>query len=369
MRVLLLDQFSDPGGAQQCLLDLLPAMHERGWDVMAGLPGNGELICRFDALKVPVGSLSCGPYTSGRKSVTDAARFLIDGPRLARQITRMAAHFRPDVMYVNGPRLLPATALADSRIPVVFHSHSYISSRGARLLAGAGLRRAAARVIACCEFVAQPWRSFVGAGRVTVIYNGVAGPPSITGGKPENGLAIGCIGRIAPEKGQREFVKAAGRIHRAIPNSRFLIHGAPLFATPEASRYESELRRSAAGLPLEFRGWTNNIYEALAELDLILVPSAAYEANARVILEAFSAGVPVIARSSGGIPEVIEHGVNGLLAKSDEDFARHSIELLTGPAERIAKMSECALLTWRRRFTLARYQQQVLDTLASFRKN
>ena len=162
MRVLLLDQFSDPGGAQQCLLELLPAMHERGWDVMAGLPGDGELIGRFDALRVPTGTITCGPYSSSRKTMTDAARYLLEGPRLIRQIERMAAQFRPDVLYVNGPRLLPATALADTQTPVVFHSHSYIPSHGARRLAGASLRRAAARVIACCEFVAQPWRKFRG---------------------------------------------------------------------------------------------------------------------------------------------------------------------------------------------------------------
>ena len=370
MRVLLLDQFSDPGGAQQCLLELLPAMHERGWDVMAGLPGDGELIGRFDALRVPTGSITCGPYTAGRKTITDTARYLLESPHLIRQIEKMSAQFRPDVLYVNGPRLLPATALADTRTPVVFHSHSYIPSRGARRLAGASLRRAEARVIACCEFVAQPWRKFAGPGRVRVIYNGVAGPPAIPArGVPGKGLAIGCIGRIAPEKGQREFIKAAGRIHRAVPDCRFLIVGAPLFSTPGASRYESDLRQSAAGLPLEFRGWTSDIYAALAELDLVMVPSAAYEATTRVILEAFSAGIPVIARCSGGIPEVVEHGVNGLLAKTDEELARHAINLMTGPSERIASMSEGARQTWTRRFTLARYQQQVLDTLESFARN
>ena len=370
MKVLLLDQFSDPGGAQQCLLDLLPAMHERGWEVMAGLPGNGDLIGRFNALEVPTGSLNCGPYASGRKSLTDAARFLVESPGLIRQIEGMANQFKPDLVYVNGPRLLPAAALADLRTPIVFHSHSYIPSTGARRLAGASLRHAAACVIACCEFVAHPWGQFVGAGRVTVIYNGVAGPPpGWNASRPRNGFTIGCIGRIAPEKGQREFVKAAARIHRAVSDCRFLIQGAPLFSTPEAWRYEADLRRSAFGLPVEFRGWTRDVYTALAELDLLLVPSAACEATTRVILEAFSAGVPVIARDSGGIPEVIEHGVDGLLVKSNEELAPHAIQLLTGPSNRIAAMSERARQSWSSRFTLARYRQQILDALAKVPAN
>ena len=43
MRLLILDQFSDPGGAQQALVELLPAIRERGWDAAVGLPGDGPL--------------------------------------------------------------------------------------------------------------------------------------------------------------------------------------------------------------------------------------------------------------------------------------------------------------------------------------
>ena len=49
-----------------------------------------------------------------------------------------------------------------------------------------------------------------------------------------------------------------------------------------------------------------------------------------MILEAFAAGVPVIAFPSGGIPEVVENGVTGLLAKDREEMAQSAIELLTG---------------------------------------
>jgi glycosyltransferase involved in cell wall biosynthesis len=244
---------------------------------------------------------------------------------------------------------------------VVFHSHSYIAPGLTRRIAGKALRRAGASVIAACRFVAEPWTTFVPRERVTVIYNGVAGPARNIE-RPGFAPRIGCIGRIAPEKGQREFLRAASIIHRALPDCRFTICGAPLFGESRAQRYAARLREEAAGLPVEFTGWVADVYETLAGLDLLLVTSTVPEANPRVILEAYAAGVPVIAFPSGGIPEVVS-GLPGMSAESVERMAALAIELLAGPAERLARMSEAVRSEWRRRFTLERYRQDVLATI------
>jgi glycosyltransferase involved in cell wall biosynthesis len=81
-----------------------------------------------------------------------------------------------------------------------------------------------------------------------------------------------------------------------------------------------------------------------------------------VILEAFAAGVPVIAFPSGGIPEVAT-GPPGLLADSVKRMAALAIEFLTGPAETRARMSQAAREQWRRRFTPERYRQEVLAAI------
>ena len=89
MRLLLLDQFSELGGAQQCLLDLLPAIAVRGWKALIGMPGAGEMFARVRELGFGVETISCGPYESGPKSARDMARFAVDTPRLAAQIRRL----------------------------------------------------------------------------------------------------------------------------------------------------------------------------------------------------------------------------------------------------------------------------------------
>src|SRR4030095_8548742 len=93
-------------------------------------------------------------------------------------------------------------------------------------------------------------------------------------------------------------------------NCRFILCGAPLFSNP---RYFELVREAAAGLPIEFLGWRDDVNDTLSELDLLIVPSASVEGTTRVILEAYAAGVPVVASASGGIPEIARDGETGFL--------------------------------------------------------
>ncbi|HUK19719.1 MAG TPA: glycosyltransferase family 4 protein [Bryobacteraceae bacterium] len=356
MKLLVLDQFSDRGGAQQQLTELLPAIQERGWQALFGLPGDGEMFRRIRQSGFAAERIACGPYQSGRKSIADAGRFVWQMPRLAEQIRRMAGQIEADLVYCNGPRLLPALPAA---IPVVFHAHSCLASGALRRLAGLALQRTGARVIANCEFVADSWRKYIPPDRVSVIYNGVSAAPVAAG---RAAPVVASIGRIAPEKGQLEFLAAAEAIHRAIPAARFEIIGAFLFGGPDASPYERAVRERAAGLPVEFRGWMADANSAFASIDLLLVPSGPREATTRVILEAYAAGVPVVAFASGGIPEVIEDGVTGYLATSVGEMARRAIEILGNPAQR-ANIARRARDCWRERFTLERYRSEMLAFL------
>jgi glycosyltransferase involved in cell wall biosynthesis len=361
MRLLLLDQFSDPGGAQKNLLELLPAIRAAGWSALVGLPGQGKLFdavraCGFDTVQI-----HCGPYRAGRKSLGDFARFIAQTPRLSLQIRGLAKEFDADLIYLNGPRLLPAAALAKLDRPVLFHSHSYLGPGFQRRTAGDALRQLDAWVIGQCEFVAVPWRRFVRSGRISVIYNGVAGPVVAPVRSRTGPPRVGSIGRIAPEKGQLEFVAAAALIRKSQPDCRFVVYGAPLFDDPAARRYDAEVRAAADGLPIDFPGWVEDISACLAELDLLLVPSAGHEATTRVILEAFAAGVPVIAFPSGGIPEVVEDGVTGLLARSPEEISRHALTVLASDTG--AFLSRNAREAWSRRFTLDGYRRQMLHAI------
>jgi glycosyltransferase involved in cell wall biosynthesis len=361
VKVLVLDQFSELGGAQTCLLMGLEAMRASGWEVAAGLPGEGDLFRRIRQLGFETFRISIGPYGLGRKSATDLGRFLWQSPRLAVEIRSHVRRFHADLLYLNGPRFLPAAALAGVRIPVVFHAHSNIAIPMIRRMAGEALQRLPATVVSCCHFVAECWKPFVESGRISIIFNGVAGPPEIRR-RHSSEPKIGCIGRISPEKGQLEFVAAAAAIHRSLPACRFAIYGAPLFSR-DAVRYYHQVRAAARGLPIEFPGWAADVYKVLAEIDVLLVPSGSGEATPRVIPEAFAAGVPVIAFASGGIPEIIEHDRTGFLVRSAEEMVGCTIDLLSGSHERLCSISQASRNAWETRFTPEYFQLRLLEVM------
>ena len=369
MNILCLDQFGELGGAQRCLLEAIPAMIDRGWKVHVAAPGGGQLAKRANALGATADSLRCGPYSSGKKTLPDMARFAVELPRLAFEIRGLVRRYSADLIYVNGPRLLPAAALSAARKGprVLFHSHSLLDGCALRL-AGRSLAMARAAVVASCNFVASPLLPYCGGRGARVVYNGVRriaprGPAS-------NGIKfrIGVIGRISPEKGQADFLRAARILHDVAPECRFLVCGAPLFSDAAALRYGAELEALSKDLPVEFVGWADDVESVFATLDLLVVPSTAIDATPRVILEAFAAGVPVVAFASGGIPEIVEHEVTGFLVeeRSPEALAFAIWDLLRQP-ERMREMTGKAREKARGEFSLERYRARMIEAIDAVR--
>lgn len=353
MRVLLLDQYSDRGGGQRMLLETLRAIRRERWSALVGLPGEGGLLEQIAGLGFKTAAIGCGSYSSGRKSASDTLRFLCEMPRLAREIAGVASRFAPDVIYINGPRILPAAALARLSAPVLFHAH-VAPPAAQRWLAGAALGALDARVVAVSRMVAEAWQRFA---HVSVIANGVAGPPWPVAPRLQGAPRIGCIGRISPEKGQREFLVAARAILRAIPAARFFVYGAPLFGDAAALHYEQEVRAEAQGMPVEFRGWVDDVQEAFANLDLLLVPSVWMEPSPLVILEAFAAGVPAVAFRAGGIPELLDQ-----VCDTPEEMARLAVEILSEPGRHSA-LAAAGRQAWQERYHPDRYHREIAGAI------
>jgi glycosyltransferase involved in cell wall biosynthesis len=360
MNLLLLDQFSELGGAQICLLDLLPAIRERGWRAVIAAPGQGPLLERAAHSGVIAEHLKCSIYSRGTKSAADVLRFLIDVPRLRAEIRRLVAKHHIDFVYVNGPRLaLPAVWAVGRSSPLAYHCHSFVPAPYGSLLVGRWLRAAGAAVIANSRFAAKSLGSDT---KADVIYNGV--PDHARPRVGRHVKRIGIIGRIAPAKGQLAFVEAAWLLHQSERHLEFEICGS--VSPDDSSRnYGRALRQQAEGLPVAFTGWTDDIASVLARLDVLVVPSVGLEATTRVILEAYSAGVLVVARNTGGIPEVLEHGRTGILVDDPDPgaLARAVDELLQKHASEQCEMRRRSRELWQSRFTLERYQQDIIQLI------
>ncbi len=365
MNILFLDQFRTMGGGQRSLLELLPAIRARGWKARVVLPGDGSYSEKLRAGGFPVDFVRCGGYTPARKGLADFVRYGSESLPMLRGILDLTRSDGTNLLYVNGPRLLPAAALTAlvRSIPLVFHSHHRLVQPAAVRLAGEALRWSGASLIACCRFAAEPLLPYVAEDRRRVLYNGVSEPTWL--GRRRNrfgGWNIGVMGRVEPEKGQLQFVEAVRTLVAEFPASRFSVIGAPLFSGP---RYLDEVKTASRGLPIEFLGWQEDIGAAFSTLDLLVVPSSDSDSTPRVILEAFAAGIPVVAFPSGGIPELVQDGETGFLAAAPSAAALaariRSILLMDPRAARA--VANRARAVWSQRYTLERYQQEVIGAI------
>ena len=365
MNILCLDQFSELGGGQRSLLDLAPAFAKNGWALSFLLPGNGSFAELLEERGFQTEFLDIGSFSNGHKPAREILCYLQSFPLTTRTIARTIERQQIDFLYVNGSRLLPAAAFVARRrgIPLLFHCHNRLTQAAAIAAVRGALLLSRAHVIACCRYVAEPFRSFLSATKFTVVYNGVrkfANPVE----RRFPLRRIGVFGRIEPEKGQLDFVRAVRLLARDFPACTFTITGAPLFSS---RAYYNEVRRAAAGLPIEFRGWQSDAGATLASFDLLAVPSTQVEATTRVIPEAYSLGVPVVAFPSGGIPEIVQDERTGFLAaaRTPEALAARIASVLHLSEARVRSIAQNAHTAWQTEYNLDCYQDHVCRIVSS----
>jgi len=361
VNILLLDQFSDPGGAQFCLRDLMPEMIRRGWKPRLMVPGGGELVQWSNRMGVPTCSLPLQRYSNGGKTALDFLRFSVDVPRMAAAVRRAIRRECVDLVYVNGPRVLPA--VLGVPCPVVFHAHNYIRARYGRKLLQWMVKAASATVIAASRYVAEGYVRALGSEKVRVVYNGIRDMRDMPRTFDRRPARVGMIGRIEPEKGQIDLLRAARYIAEKGGEAEFFVYGAKLYAD---SGYEARVRTVAENAGVNLCGWTDDVSRALHNLEILAVPSGPGEAATRVIMEAFSAGTPVVAYRAGGIPELIENGRTGILTEThDSESLARSIRTLMGDRASMERLSAAGRGEWQRRFTVERFRTNVCDLLES----
>jgi glycosyltransferase involved in cell wall biosynthesis len=347
MKVLFIEQFSDMGGGQRNLLDLLPAVFARGWNAVVAAPGTGPL---FDAARkagAETAKIALGRYADGQKTAGDMIRFVFDTARLRHWIARQDS----DLISVGGARMLLGAALGARRRPVIFQAQHFFEEARVLHVAGWAIRHSKATVVANSKHVAKQYERYA---EVHVVYNGVKEIP-FTPREFGRRWRIGVIGRIAPMKGQTDFLRAAAAIAPRLPGARFVICGAPMFCP---ASYVQKVNRLAAGLPVDFLGWREDVGAVFKELDLLIVPSTKAEATTRVILEAFSAGVPVVAYAIAGIPEIVRDGENGFLVPECKAGAlgRKVMEIIKTDLTAVVKT---ARMDWEKNYSVLRYQEEM----------
>ncbi len=130
---------------------------------------------------------------------------------------------------------------------------------------------------------------------------------------------VAVIGRITPIKGHAFFLQSIARVIRVFPKVKILIVGDAPEDKPEYKHeLESLIRRLNITDFVEFLGSRKDISKIMSEIDLLILPSVGQEAFGRVIIEAGASGIPVIATRIGGVVDIVEDGVTGILVRSGD---------------------------------------------------
>jgi glycosyltransferase involved in cell wall biosynthesis len=138
--------------------------------------------------------------------------------------------------------------------------------------------------------------------------------------------------RLARKKSPRDLIEAVPLVLRRISGEViFTIVG----DGPERVALERQARRLGVAAQIEFLGACTpaRVAAVLAESDLFALPSRR-EAFGLALLEARAAGLPIVARASGGVPEVVRHGAQGLLAHNAAEFVDALVTLIGDAALR-----------------------------------
>lgn len=178
--------------------------------------------------------------------------------------------------------------------------------------------------VANSEFVARSLRaSGVPAEKITVIYNRPpARPSSVRAGfklhLPANTRAFAYIGQISEHKGPHVLVDAFREVAADFPQACLLLAG--WISDWEGDAWARALRDATRADPLigdrvTFLGEIEDVAGFLTLCEALVVPSLFNDPSPNVVMEAKQAGKAVIAFPRGGLPELIEHGVDGLLCR------------------------------------------------------
>jgi glycosyltransferase involved in cell wall biosynthesis len=176
----------------------------------------------------------------------------------------------------------------------------------------------------------------------------------------KNGEHLICnIGRIDWWKGQDYFIKAMAKVLKVEPNTKVLIVG-PTDSRPENQAFYLKLKNLVEKYKMSnnliFAGFRSDVQNIMAASDVVVHSSSEPEPFGRVIVEGMLVEKPVVATSAGGVLDIIQDKVTGLLVplKDAESMAAAILQLLQNP-EQAKQIGARARERAKRRFSVEQH--------------
>jgi L-malate glycosyltransferase len=333
-------------GSQRLQLQLMDGVRRFGIDPVLLVTADGPVAAAGRSAGLPVVVTPPPPPLDryGRVLLADGVRAKV---RIAMalavysvRLSRVLRRERIRVLHANEARaaLLAGWAARGLGVPMVWH-HYTDEGHGLPRQPFALAYRLAERVVACSDSTGRALGKALGkalggpaSGRLHVVHDGIRPAPTVTG--PADLPRVGVLASVVHRKGHHVLIRAFAEVVAAVPQAELVIAGAPGETEPG---YMDELRgmteRLGIASRVRFLGYVDRPAAIYADLRVFCLPSLE-DALPLAILEAMSAGLPVVSTTVGGIPELVDDGRSGVLVPPGDAraLAQALIAVLRDPA-------------------------------------
>ncbi|MQA28882.1 MAG: glycosyltransferase [Luteitalea sp.] len=306
------------GGTERLVVETVKRLRRQFRMAVCCLDERGTLASELTAIGVPVTVLGRRPGFH---------------PGLGKRIANLAEEQGASILHCHQytPFVYGCCAkIWEPRTRVIFTEHGRLSDVGPsskRRLANRLLRTLPTRVYTVSydlrnHLVAEAFRE----GQVRVLHNGVKTAVQTTPSRraearqaldlPPAAFVIGAVGRLDPVKGLDTLMQAVATVRGRAGNTMLVLVG----DGPERERIEADVRRLGLESAVRLVGYRSDVSAIMPAFD-VFVNASTTEGISLTILEAMSAGLPVVATAVGGTPEVVIDGETGLLVPARDGEA------------------------------------------------
>ena len=328
MKVLMLNEIKDWGGGEVLTLDLALSLKEKGVSITLGCNPDSMLQKRADEAGIRV-----VPINMRNELDIFAVIYLV---ALINKENFDILHCHTMRDHVLGSLACRYTGVT----PVVRTQHIHFPENPS-IMAQLAYKKWTDVIICNSDFIKKNLKKAGLSNRLLkVIHNGInfnrmkkykkMEPFHNEIGLIEEDLIIGCVGSLFATKGQTHLLQSFPGVLERYPKSNLVFVG----DGPCRGELESIAKKLQVEKKVFFLGRRKDVPHILKSCSVLVVPSVWEEPFGLVNVEAMFAEVPLIASSTGGIPEIVENNVTGLLVTpGDHNALTHAILKIFGDSE------------------------------------
>jgi len=330
MKILYGITKSNFGGAQRYVFDLATAARKQGHDVAVLCGGNGPLVQKLERENIRV--IAIPGFGRDMDLLNDAPRLLF--------IIRVLWHEKPDVFHINSAKMGGAGIFSGRLLgikKIIFTAHGWAFNEPRPYWQKTLIKFFSWLTILCAHktiCVSEGAKRYVShwpfiKNKLVVIHNGLE--TFDLAKRDDQMFTVGAISELHKIKGLDILLTAWSNFSKN-RNGRLVIVG----EGEERLNLENMAKNLDISDSVTFKGFVENARFLLSNFDIFCLPSRS-EAMPYALLEAGLAGLPVIATSVGGIPEIIENGANGVLVPVENPEVLFSTLVLLAEDENLRR--------------------------------